>query len=385
MEQEVVPWPKHEGPTVERPLRNPLLFPPRGPERPTLRKILSEPALATEFLGLGPQHEKHREIAKPNMYHSGLEDMMKCLDRQNAKLRREATCKRKLEKNAERNHKEHENMLAATSVSAEPPPWNSWHVMECFENPMPIDRTPSLTTDKNDRQMGIYDVKEFKPPHHEENVKGLWDPHQKNEFGEMNGMFRTKQKKRMGPTEKKFADRLDRVVQKQERLASIDAVNQTTGSWKRSQIEGNAGPHSSLNRTLPPWVDQTTTDHLFFSIPDASVPGDNLDFPGIGEYVSQPQRTLSYERDFICGDGERTSHWRGVKPGVTGSTTRLDMANGLLLMPGEKRRFDRTLPNPKPSILTFQQHRTLAKSRSMGGLSSSKGSDGCPTRSPASK
>lgn len=198
-----------------------------------------------------------------------------------------------------------------------------------FQQPMPLDLTESMVTVKNDLLMGIYDVPEFKPPHHEYNVKGGWNFHTRNEKEETLGEFGTMPRHRMAPKERMYAERLERTLQKAKQQEARDAFMHTNGFVKKQLLEHFSPEWSCMKRNQKPWVDQTLATHTYFETPSAYKPGEQRYETGIQEYIVEPERRKNYDKDIVAGDAYRKSFWRLPKRALHGTTRRADKAREL--------------------------------------------------------
>merc|ERR1711972_376197 len=142
----------------------------------------------------------------------------------------------------------------------------------------------------------------------------------------------------MGRTERKFADRMGKKLETIRTAEKQDALNMTSGAYKRMVVESSAGEFSSLRREKAPWNDQITTAHMYFSTPEPHLPGDHEYDTGLRKYVEQPDRATSFARDVVIGDNQRTSFWKPRQSGAaTGNTERLAKSQALLCPPGVRR------------------------------------------------
>lgn len=147
--------------------------------------------------------------------------------------------------------------------------------------------------------------------------------------------FGTKFKWQMDPKEKMYARRLERKLAKAKAQEKQDMLEKTMGIYRKKNIEANADEFSSLKRQKPAWQDQQVTTHEIFSNPEKYKPGDQKYETGLPEHITQAERALSYERDFIGGDPERTTAWKAPKAGaLKGSKVRALRAKVLLCPPG---------------------------------------------------
>jgi len=279
-------------------------------------------------------------------HRAGMSDLFSFLDKQCADRRKYHQKKAESERAFDAMKKSHSASLK------EPPHRPDWNYVDppgYFQNPMPIDKTGASTMTKIDGLMGIYDVKEFTPPHNEFNVPGMWDPHATNDRGRQMDFLGHPQREwpekhvaRMGVNEKKFFDR------RNERLKDIAAAERkeaqlnTQGFYKKAKVLADAGDHSSLKRTKPAWTSQAVTTHVYFHEYENSKPGDHSYTTGLQHFVEQPVRATSFERDFIAGDPLRTTYWKAPPAGkVHGSVAKHHLAQELMCPPG--------CPNLSPS------------------------------------
>lgn len=307
---------------------NHLLFPARGMPRPILGQVLSAPSLRTEFMA-------HENVPDRTQYRESWDDLMSHLDVQCAQ--RKDDHKRRIETEiavlkTRDSHKRMEN----SEAMFERPDWTYCDPADYFEKPRPGTlQEPSNQYHKNDLLQGMYTCSEYKPPHWEYNVHGGWSPFDRNLRGRSLDMFGTKVPRQMDPKEKMYAERLEKKLAKAKAKEKQDVLERTMGIYKKKKIEANADPFSCLKRELPAWQDQRVYTHEIFSEPERDKPGDHEYETGLPEHITQPDRALSYERDFICGDPERTTAWKAPKAGVLkGSKVRALRAKVLLCPPG---------------------------------------------------
>jgi len=160
-------------------------------------------------------------------------------------------------------------------------------------------------------------------------TQGDWKPHTRNARGLELAEFGEKPYHRMGPTERKFADRLGRQLERAGALERHDHLHRTDGALRKQRLQSEA----AASRGKSPWAAQNISTHVFFSTPEPEPKGDQGS--GLQMYIQQPERTTSFERDFIAGDTERTCHWRPPPAGaLTGSAKSSAMAKALLCPSG---------------------------------------------------
>merc|ERR1712187_723854 len=105
----------------------------------------------------------------------------------------------------------------------------------------------------------------------------------------------------MGPTEMKFAKKLDRELSKAQALEKED-ITMKYGSGKKKALEEGSDEFSSIKGTKPHWYAQRTSNHVFFSEYAAYKPGDREFDEALSQHIYQADRAMNFERDFICGD-----------------------------------------------------------------------------------
>lgn len=359
-----------------------LLFPPRGPGRPTLRQVLSEPTLRSDFLGApgatAAEKSSRRHWASEaearwqdfqgdasvrgavekavkserEAYRGGIEDLMRGLDVQCAARKQEHRRRQQTEKALLRVENRNARFLKSEQERCLRPAWTYTDPSDYFERPMgaPIDTSESLTYVKNRFLQGLYDSPEWKPPHWESNVHGGWNFHSRNDHGEVLQQFGDKAKHRLDPKEVMYATRLEEVKKRSTELEFQDAVLRgerppepgpagisAMGKYKQQRVLNSMEEHSCLKRTNKEWKDQQVTTHTVFSSPPAYKPGDHEYETGLLNYVTQPERAMSFKREFIAGDPDRTNFWKSPKPGaLKGTTMRHTKAKELLCPPGCK-------------------------------------------------
>lgn len=291
--------------------------------RATLRKTRSEPLLLRrDPFGEAQAREKRQEFRK------GLAEMLEIMDQQTVQKEKERLKRIASEKALQR--KEVERERARQFLNHQRPDWVPYvDPPGYFEHPL-VDSTGSLTCVKNGFLQGMWDTAGWKPPHHENNVYGGWNYFATNDQGEVLGYFGAKARERMAPTELKFAERLDRKLARAAKLIARDAHHKTDGKFRKKFVEEHSDEFSCLKRDKPAWNTQNVTTHTYFSSPDPYAPGDHKYVTGLREYIEQPTRAKSSERDFIAGDPERTVFWQNRPAGaVCGSVRMLAMAQEL--------------------------------------------------------
>jgi hypothetical protein len=356
-----------------------LLFPPRGPGRPTLRKVLSEPTLRGDFLGT-PGAEAAEKSSRRHWaseaearwtdfqgdaatrrtvtealkaeradFRGGIDDLMRGLDTQCAARKVDHQRRQQAERALLRVVSRNRSFLKAEQERSLRPAWTYCEPMEYFERP-PIDTSGGTTFVKNRFLQGMFDDPETKPPHFESNVHGGWNFHSRNPKGETLQLFGEKPKHRHEPKEVMYATRLEEAKKTATEREFQDAVQHgvrppgpgiaglhAMGKNKQQRIFNSMGDHSCLKRTKKEWNEQLITTHTTFHEYDSYKPGDHEYETGLGTYIVQPERAMSFKKDFICGDGERKSFWSSPKAGaVHGTTRRHQKAKELLCPPGCK-------------------------------------------------
>lgn len=227
-----------------------------------LLRVHSEPALRQVHPG------EAAAKARGAAFREGIADLMDHLDAQCAVRRKEHRRAEWAEKAKDAMRRQYQLSLDATR-KPERPAWTYPDPAAYFQRPL-IDDGPSeanvarAATIRKDRSQpalkatrGDAAATDFVPPTAE-----LAD------FGE-------KPRHRMGPTERKFADRLDRTLARVAAAEKQDAINMTSGAYKRRLIQTSAGEFSSLRREKAPWTDQLAVTHVYFSEPEPSRPGDH--------------------------------------------------------------------------------------------------------------
>jgi len=308
---------------------NHLMFPARGKPRPTLGQVLSAPSLRTEFLA-------HEKVPDQTQYRESMADLMSHLDIQCAQRKKDHKRGIETEIALLRTREAHKRTEESENMGFKRPDWTYCDPANYFEKPKPATlEEPSTQFKKNEFLQGMYTTPECKPPHWEKNVNGGWSPHDRNLRGRSLDEFGTKFKWQMDPKEKMYAARLERKLAKAKAQEKQDMLENTLGIYRKKKIEENADEFSSLKRQKPAWQDQQVTFHEIFSNPEEYKPGDQKYETGLTEHITQAERALSCERDFIAGDPERTSAWKAPKAGaLKGSKVRALRAKVLLCPPG---------------------------------------------------
>lgn len=223
----------------------------------------------------------------------------------------------------------------AESLGTKKPAWTYCDPLDYFDKPRPpVDSSPSNTFKKNNLLQGMFLNPEQKPPHSEFNVKGGWNYHTSNLRNQVLAEFGNKEPYQLDEKEKMYKERLERKLARAKRLEKQDALEKTFGVYKKKKLEENAEEFSVMRKDAAhkaAWATQAVTTHEFFSSPDAYKPGEQIYESGLREHIEQPERALSFERNFIAGDGERQSFWEAPKGGVvTGTMVRACRAKALL-------------------------------------------------------
>mmetsp|Transcript_41767 Transcript_41767/g.93565 ORF Transcript_41767/g.93565 Transcript_41767/m.93565 type:complete len:358 (-) Transcript_41767:54-1127(-) len=296
-----------------------LYFPPRGMPRPQLTQVLSEPDLRKEFF-------QHEETKDRQQYRQEWSDIMQHLDDQ--VLKRKKDHKRRIESEVALNRARdaHRRSEKAVSLQAEKPPWNYPEPMEYFEQPRPgLLMEASNTFHKNDLLMGIFDTPNDKPAHWEFDTFGGWAP-----FVSSSSLAKDAKEKPMDAKAKMYQERLERKLRKAKELERQDEAKKY-GALKKKQLEENANEFSCLKREKPAWTEQRVYTHEIFSNPEPYQAGDFYYETGIGEHITQPDKSKDYARGVICGDGVRKSFWKEPPGGaVKGTAMRALRAKALL-------------------------------------------------------
>lgn len=330
------------------PAMNHLLFPPRGAWRPTLTQVLSEPSFRSEFLGLEQPRESQQD------YRKSMASLSTHLDQQIVQREYQKKRRDEAEKAVIRLRQQDEQAMELERAMEQRPAWTYCDPADYFERPK-IDNTESLQYLKNEFLQGMYNTPVYKPPHWENNVHGGWNYFDRNLRGRSLDIFGEKPRELLGPTEKKFVDKLDRKLRRAQSLIAKDAFNGTHGHVKKALIEKNAEEFSALKKTKPAWQTQRVYTHEIFSEPAPYAPGDHPYETGLPVHIVQPERALSFERDYICGDAERKSFWVAPKPGaLKGTTVRATHAKELLC------------PRGCRALLTEQRHTAMPFGKTLG-------------------
>jgi len=299
---------------------------------PSMYRVHSEPVLRRSDL---PEEAASKTLRHD--YRRGLTELLNGFDGQCAARKREHKEAAEVEKAKEMMRMQYQRSLDS-SRQPERPEWTYCDYAGFFEKPLLYEQGPSIQHVKNGLIQGIFNVKGLAPAHSECNVFGVWNNFRANERGLELAEFGTKLPHRMGPTEKMFADRLDRAVKRAEALVKDDALKATSGAWKKRQIESYSAPWSSLKKTKPAWKDQAVYTHEYFAHYPPYAPGDHPYETSMDEYIVQSERAHDFSREIIIGDHERTSFWRPrVSASPSGTTRRLDKAQALLCPPGVRK------------------------------------------------
>lgn len=297
-----------------------LWFPPRGLPRPTMNQVLSEPDLRKEFY----QHEATGDRLQ---YRRDWMKLMHGIDDQIEQRKKDH--KRTLETEVAllRARQAHRRSEEAASLQSEKPPWTYPEPMEYFERPRPaLLMEASNTFMKNDMLMGIFDTPDGKPAHWEYDTFGGWAP-----FASAESLARDARARPIDPKEKMYKERLERKLKEAKELERLDALKKTDGRYKKKHLEEHADEFSCLKREKPAWTEQRVYTHEYFSQPNGTKPGDIYYETGIDKHITQSERAMSFKRDVIVGDPERTSFWKEPHGGtLKGKASRALRAKALL-------------------------------------------------------
>lgn len=304
-----------------------------------MRQVLSDPALRSEFFRAeevqvpeppappqsAPLYKSRSHAALPSSAPprpGALDDVFQDLDRSAATRDKQRASTRESDKIKERSRlfDLRKSAEAFSHPGGDRPAW-TYCDPPMLVNPVPYERDTSKTCNKTSGFLGgIYDTPEVKPPHWEKDVLGAWNPTKKTERAD--GLFGSKARHRMGPTELVFADRLDGAVRRIEEQEHQDTLAKTVGHLKKQVIEATAEPHSSLNRGQQAWVEQRVATWGYFSTPDPYKPGEQHYDEYLTTAIWQPWRTTSMQRNFItCRDGQ-TNHWKQPQAGYKAGTAK---------------------------------------------------------------
>lgn len=327
--------------------RSPLFLLPRGPCRPQLRPVLSDPALRGEFLGLGAERASRgvdREIpCDPPSRNASLEDLFRIIDKHGIDKREETRRKRGTKKGLEVTQRAYEALLDSATMGKQRPDWTYCDPSDFFEKPQLIDTGESLNCTHNPLISGIYTAPGWKPPHSESNLKCGWSCHTRNLHNEKLGYFNAKDRSRMSPSEQLFHDRLTRQLTTITALTKEDTLKRTTGSVRKQQI---AEEQSCLRRKSKGWFEQRVSTHTYFCSPDPYKSGEHPKDMLLKPYIHQAERARSPEREFISGDGASKSHRRPPRAGVLAGTQNRRVAAQALLRPRHC-----PVPNGTPGVV----------------------------------
>eukprot|EP00746_Dinoflagellata_sp_MGD_P022634 gnl/MRDRNA2_/MRDRNA2_152944_c0_seq1.p1 gnl/MRDRNA2_/MRDRNA2_152944_c0~~gnl/MRDRNA2_/MRDRNA2_152944_c0_seq1.p1 ORF type:complete len:383 (+),score=68.66 gnl/MRDRNA2_/MRDRNA2_152944_c0_seq1:70-1218(+) len=192
-----------------------------------------------------------------------------------------------------------------------------------------------------------------RPPHYENNVKGKWNFHGRNEKEEMLYQFGKPPRSRMSPQEIEIEDKLDARKEEIQENIHQDAVRATTGDMRRADMLARSKTWSALHRgRLPPgvkkrdpvpdkvqamWVDQQVATHTYFSKPEDVPPGAEPYKQDLDRYVHAAARTFNFDRDFITGQSSQQSFWHPPASALLGSRNRANAAELMQSLPSKKR------------------------------------------------
>lgn len=295
-----------------------LLFPPRGVGRPTLGQVLSEPSLRQEFLqseATIPRGEFRKSMAELSTHLSELSAARKYSERRRGEADRAVA----------RMRGNYERAQLAARTEEYKQAWSYADPADFFQKPMPINRDPSTTNVKNTLLQGIYGINEWKPPHWEH---GGWTNHLV-----VTDTFGTKPIAQMSDAEKKTAARLERKLARAAAMNGRDAFLQTTGFVKKDCLERYSPEYSVLNKSSgkKAWTVPRVATHEVFSSQQRCMPEDKQLLDGLRDFVTQPDRATSFERNIVIGPEGRTDFWRAPKAGsIKGSAKRREVARQLL-------------------------------------------------------
>lgn len=326
-------------------LVDPLRFIERGPALPGFRRILSDPGLRTQYLGIGDpdDHEAQEkrkaewaERAKQGRTDLELEKLSKALDRAAAtrKAERKEHARRRRAHN--RMRKEYEMKLAQGRMDHVPPPWTYCDPPGYFEVPQKIDSEGSVQIMYNPQQHGIYGAKGYEPPHNERNVHGGWNFHSRNAKSETLQLFEKIPEHRMSPKEKEIAARLARAECEAKAKHFNDVLADTTGWVRKAKIAKNSQPFSAHKREALHWEEQQISTHTYFSTPAPYKPGEQKYDQDIQHCIEQSRRATDYKLGFFAGQ-PTGSKWVPPKAGITGSNVRAQKAAELQQPPAVRR------------------------------------------------
>lgn len=300
-----------------------------------MQQVLSEPDVRADFLGLKGESQVHANPAKGHEdYRKGLSGLLRGLEKQTAKRKGLARKQADTAKYREEMRQAHQLFLQSARMDKQKAAWTYCDGPEFFERPQLYEQGESKVCDRNQMLTGIFDVPDpnFRPPHFECNVHGGWNYFKTNLRNEELYEFKDKEWQRtpMSPQEMRFKERLDKSIERMTALSATDALNNTTGWVKKQRVNDAAGEHSCLKRGKKPWGEQQVSTHTFFQTYPPYKPGDHVYETGMGPYVTETDRAMSYEKNIINGRDQQKSFWSRPKDAMSGSNRRQVRAQELL-------------------------------------------------------
>lgn len=290
----------------------PFLLPLRsGPPRPTLQQAISDPCLRKTYLGLNDEGDGSaenegttRSLACSASVVEGFDDLALQLDKTAAA--RKALMEEQLGDQRRKRFYERLHLRSEKANKYQPKAWVLQVPAGHEINDMTGQRIGGGTTGASSVAGGIYGPG-IKPPHADIDNGDWCRAHTKNKKGEIIGFFQPKTYEVMGPTERKFADRLTNTLERHTK-ADVNALrDQTDGARKRQIILDGASPGSALGGCMP-WVSSDMSNHKFFSYVSPLNHGDFLS-PDTQRAILQPDRTTNNELDIVVNDGGKSSFW----------------------------------------------------------------------------
>jgi hypothetical protein len=291
---------------------------------PTGRWYRPDPADDYHMSGAPTGIDKYR--SQQTELHSALNAVV-------AKKKAEETKKKDQEAERRRRRNASKRTAKAASMAAEEKPWTYCDPPNQFQPPI-IDNSPSRKFVKNSFLTGIWDGLEgMKSPHHEPNVKGVWDYSSNDSCKGLQGTFRAKPADRMGAAEQKHARILEQKLAEAQVKVGEDARRATVGHEKRNSILCNAEKFSTLRGAAKPWVLSRVMTHTVFSDekPLVSKPGLDPYLDGdTRRQVEQTGRAHDHCRNIIGGNGQ-ASKWNAPPArAVVGTQRRREQVDALI-------------------------------------------------------
>lgn len=293
---------------------------PRGAsapsQKPTLRKVLSEPTLRRK-----DQPEEAEAKARRAEFRTGLDDIFNDLDvaaTYRRKAERDAEFAAKAEMAARRNY---QRSIDATR-NHDGVPWCPWEPMAYFSVPA-RERGGSQACGKSEQAQG-------KAAGGKEAAGGKLAAVGWKDTDATRRDFGTKAKEFMGPSERTYHRRLEKRMHEIDMEERAALALQKDGAHQRQQAKCVNGAVSALHGDQP-WITQITSQPYFSTIEPSKRGAGDCD-PALKHYIEQPERTTSYARDIVVGDAERISHWK-PRTGLAGNSTRQSQAQALLRPP----------------------------------------------------